>query len=438
MRRQPDLQRVLEGWRLGESVDIKGVLKSKARGERVVILGASRRDHCRAAQMTERQTELPAAQDPGVVSPLFRKAAPFARSAPWTLVLSSAVLISALIWPSYDWPPSLAGVALGALAAVIVYLSLVVRPELSIRADVERHRWWISLIAAIGTSVLVIVQRGAFGLGPGTTHRAGTLGPAVSLPLLLTLLFVLLLLVVSLVRPNGVKPAVVAGAAGATLLLVAGIMKVSPTFDVKFQLDRLDFNLPSLGPTPAPRPPGAPTTLTASPADGSATVSWSPPRSNGGSAITIYFVTSSPGGLTAIVPGRMTSATVTGLTNGRMYTFTVTAANAVGIAASGPSTPITPVTVPGVPMGVTASAGNGRATVTWAPPLSDGYAPIQYYIITPVTAGAVGPPKQVDWPATSATIGGLTNGAVYRFSVSAMNAQGLGPAGSSNAVLPDP
>ena len=84
-------------------------------------------------------------------------------------------------------------------------------------------------------------------------------------------------------------------------------------------------------------------------------------RLNGGSAITGYTVTSSPGGsdlLTTASP-----CTVTGLTNGTAYTFTVTATNAKGTGpASTPSTAVTPQAVaPGAPIGVTATAGNASA-----------------------------------------------------------------------------
>src|SRR5207253_1280950 len=113
---------------------------------------------------------------------------------------------------------------------------------------------------AIGTGVVVIVQRGAFGLGPGTAHPAGTLGLVLSGPLLITLLFLLVLLVVWLVRAMGVRRAVVVGTVAATLLLVGGIMKVSPTIQFKFDPGRIDFTLPSLSPTPIPKPPGAPST----------------------------------------------------------------------------------------------------------------------------------------------------------------------------------
>ena len=97
---------------------------------------------------------------------------------------------------------------------------------------------------------------------------------------------------------------------------------------------------------PASTVPGAPTGAAAT-SNGSqqVTMSWTAPASNGGAAITGYLVTSSPGGVTATTTGALT-VTVTGLTNGQAYTFTVQAQNIDGYgpasAASNSATPEPP------------------------------------------------------------------------------------------------
>jgi Domain of unknown function (DUF4082)/Fibronectin type III domain len=195
----------------------------------------------------------------------------------------------------------------------------------------------------------------------------------------------------------------------------------------------------------APAAPGAPTGVTATAGNGSATVSWTAPA-NGGSPITSYTVTPFIGS-TAQTPVTVTgsppatSTTVTGLTNGTAYTFTVTATNAIGTGpASAPSNPVTPAapTVPGAPAGVTATAGNQSATVSWSAPANDG-SPITSYTVTPYLAGVAQTATQVSGspPATTANVTGLTNGSAYTFTVSATNAIGTGPASSpSQPVTP--
>ncbi len=88
--------------------------------------------------------------------------------------------------------------------------------------------------------------------------------------------------------------------------------------------------------------PDAPTIGTATAGNADATVTFTAPASNGGAAISGYTVTSNPGGLTGTGAG--SPITVTGLTNGVSYTFTVTATNTASLtgAASAASNAITP------------------------------------------------------------------------------------------------
>ena len=89
-------------------------------------------------------------------------------------------------------------------------------------------------------------------------------------------------------------------------------------------------------------PCGAPTGVTATAGNAQAEVSWNAPAANSGPALTGYLVTAGPGGATCSTAGTLT-CTVTGLTNGMAYTFTVRAINASGNGApSGPSSPVTP------------------------------------------------------------------------------------------------
>jgi hypothetical protein len=124
--------------------------------------------------------------------------------------------------------------------------------------------------------------------------------------------------------------------------------------------------------------PAAPTGVTATPGNASATVSWTAP-SNGGSPITSYTVTPYVGSTVqtaTTVAGNATSTPIGGLTNGTTYTFTVTATNSVGTSpASAPSNAITPgaVTAPAfVQSTATHATSVSTLSVTPTSPISAG------------------------------------------------------------------
>jgi fibronectin type III domain protein len=181
--------------------------------------------------------------------------------------------------------------------------------------------------------------------------------------------------------------------------------------------------------------PDAPNITSVVPGDASVTVSWSAPFDEG-SPITSYSVAATPNDGSATVAGNLTSATISGLTNGTSYTFKVTASNALGTGpASAASSPVTPRTVPGKPTNVTATAGDSRATVSWTAPASNGGAAIQLYIVTSAPGGKTA--TTPNGTTTTATVTGLTNGVPYTFTVKATNAAGSGAASSpSNSVTP--
>jgi hypothetical protein len=91
--------------------------------------------------------------------------------------------------------------------------------------------------------------------------------------------------------------------------------------------------------------PGAPTSVTATAGDTTATVTGVAPASNGGSAITGYIATDSATGTQ--YSGAALPISVTGLTNGVARTFSLVAVNAVGPGPAAVSNSITPA-VPNV------------------------------------------------------------------------------------------
>jgi hypothetical protein len=90
--------------------------------------------------------------------------------------------------------------------------------------------------------------------------------------------------------------------------------------------------------------PDPPTEVTARAGDQLATISFSPPTSDGGSTVTSYSVTSRPEGITAV--GQSSPIVVQGLQNGVDYTFDIQAVNINGASSPTQSNSIRPASTP--------------------------------------------------------------------------------------------
>jgi hypothetical protein len=177
--------------------------------------------------------------------------------------------------------------------------------------------------------------------------------------------------------------------------------------------------------------PTAPTDVSGTPANQQIAINWQA-ASNGGSPITKYTISVSPGvtGFPQDVAPNVRSLVVSGLTNGTGYIFTIVAWNTTGPSSPASSVSITPATVPNAPTGVNGSAGNQLVNLNWSAPGNNGGSTITSYTVTWSTG------SYTTANATpSATITGLISGTPYTFTVVATNSMGAGAASSPYGPL---
>jgi hypothetical protein len=188
--------------------------------------------------------------------------------------------------------------------------------------------------------------------------------------------------------------------------------------------------------------PGVPKVTAVRGASGIINLSWTAKPSNVGSTITSYIVSlvsPLPAPETMVLPTATVTATggsvsVSGLTNGTSYVFSVKSVSAIGESGSGLSKAVIPATLPNAPTSFTGTRAVTSAGLTWVAPTNTGGLPITGYNISYTVAGVVRLVKLK--LVTSAIIKGLVNGTEYTFTIQTTNLIGPSIASSPVSVTP--
>ncbi|MCK4969458.1 MAG: fibronectin type III domain-containing protein, partial [Thermoplasmata archaeon] len=184
----------------------------------------------------------------------------------------------------------------------------------------------------------------------------------------------------------------------------------------------------------------APNILSATAGDGLVDLEWRAPHNTGDLPVDGFRVLrgTSQGDLVVIITTDAFADTYqdTGLTNGLTYFYALVAYNDLGDSPWSDILNATPMGVPGVPIDLSVTPGDGDVTVRWSPPVLDGGSPVLGYR---VFRGVFDGPLEeiaVVGVVTEHLDEGLTNGQEYFYSVLAFNDEGDGPQAISLPAIP--
>lgn len=179
-------------------------------------------------------------------------------------------------------------------------------------------------------------------------------------------------------------------------------------------------------------PPVPPAAVNATSGNASAVISWDCVA--GASSYTVYVGPSASGPFTQSATVSGSPYTVTGLSNGRPYWFAVGANNTAGNGERSELVrvvPAVPVTIPLIPIGLSVSAGNSSAFLSW----NSSSSAVSYNIYQSLSESGVYSKIQSS-AGTSASINGLTNGISYMFKVTGVNEAGESKLSQAASVTP--
>jgi hypothetical protein len=167
--------------------------------------------------------------------------------------------------------------------------------------------------------------------------------------------------------------------------------------------------------------------------DSTATLDWTPPLADGGSAITDYVVAYRPaGGAWEFLPpveDGLLSRDVPNLVNGTRYAFRVAAENRMGQGQWSPPTRGMPFGPPGPVRDPESEATLTAITVTWEPPANDGGRRLRAYLVDYRLSASPDWTRAARVPAdtTTLTLDEIVGGESYDIRITAVNAAGEGP-----------
>ena len=171
--------------------------------------------------------------------------------------------------------------------------------------------------------------------------------------------------------------------------------------------------------------PTLPSNISAVLSKGVVTISWQEP-STGNGTFAGYRVSVTPLGSSTETTTCSSSSTtscpvqISVLTPGNTYSIVVSAKSSLGTTNSLPYS-WSMANLPGPPTGVTATGGQGSATISWNPPLDTVDGPFTGYVVKASPGNGT-----CSTSSLQCTVSGLTAGTRYVFTVSAINSVGTG------------